>query len=68
MEMNNQSSLSAQVLAMQTRHRQLDEEIARLQDNAYIDQLQVQRLKRQKLRLKESIGQLKNRLIPNLDA
>ncbi len=46
----------------------LDVEIMRLQEFSYIDQLQLQRLKRQKLRLKQNIERIKALLIPDLDA
>lgn len=46
----------------------LDIEIARLGEFPYIDQLQLQRLKRQKLQLKQDIERIKAMLIPDLDA
>lgn len=61
-------SLSTQLFTLQTQHRQLDVEIDQLQDFPYIDQLQLQRLKRQKLRLKQNIELIKAMLIPDLDA
>ena len=61
-------SLSTQLFTLQTQHRQLDVEIGQLQDFPYIDQLQLQRLKRQKLRLKQNIELVKAMLIPDLDA
>lgn len=63
-----ESSLGAQLLVLQTQHRELDEQIAQLHEAAYIDQLQLQRLKREKLRLKEMIERIKCRLIPDIDA
>lgn len=61
-------SLSAQILALQTKHRQLDAEISRLYDFPFVDQLEIQRLKRRKLRLKSTIDALKGQLIPDLNA
>ena len=60
--------LSAQILAMQTKHRQIDNEISRLYDFAFVDQLEIQRLKKRKLRLKNTIESLKRLLIPDLNA
>ena len=65
---NELDNLSAQLLLLQTQHRQLDDKIAKLHEGAYVDQLQMQRLKREKLKLKELIEKLKCRLIPDLDA
>lgn len=50
------------------RHRELDGEIERLQSFPYVDQLRMQRLKKQRLQLKETIERLRSKLIPDLDA
>lgn len=68
MESSDIPSLSSQLLALQTQHRALDMEITRLQEFPYIDQLELQRLKRQKLRLKQNIERVRALLIPDLDA
>ncbi len=68
MENSEIPSLSSQLLALRTEHRMLDVEIMRLQEFPYLDQLQLQRLKRQKLRLKQNIERIKAMLIPDLDA
>lgn len=68
MDDNQTESLSTQILAMQTKHRQLDLEISRLYDFPFVDQLEIQRLKKRKLRLKNTIETLKGQLIPDLDA
>jgi len=62
------SSLREQLSYLQERHRELDTEISRLQDFPYQDQLQLRRMKKEKLRLKESIQRLRTLLIPDLDA
>ena len=49
-------------------HRDLDDVIARLTEEVYVDQLQVQRLKKRKLYLKDMIERLESQLIPDLDA
>lgn len=68
MESSDIPSLSSQLLALQTQHRALDIEISRLQDFPYKDQLELQRMKRQKLRLKQNIERIRGLLIPDLDA
>ena len=68
MDMTNTPALSSQILQLQTRHRLLDDEIALINQTPGFDQLYVQRLKKQKMLLKESIERLKDRLIPDLDA
>jgi len=53
---------------MQTQHRTLDQKITELQARPWQKQLLVQRLKKEKLRLKESIERLKDDIIPDLNA
>ncbi len=56
------------LLDMETRHRSLDLKIAELYDYPYRDQIQLQRLKKEKLRLKDAIERLKDDMIPDLNA
>ncbi len=61
-------ALRARIKELQVEHRDLDDVIARLSKEVYVDQLQLRRLKKRKLQLKDSIERLKSRLIPDLDA
>lgn len=61
-------SLNQQLLELQNNHRELDEEILRLQTFPYVDRLQIQRLKKQKLLIKDMIDRVKDDLIPDLNA
>ena len=49
-------------------HRDLDDVISRLSQNPIQDQLQLQRLKKRKLFLKDQIQRLRARLIPDIIA
>jgi hypothetical protein len=53
---------------LRVEHRDLDEVIARLLEGPYVDQLQVRRMKKRKLMLKDIIARLESGLIPDLDA
>jgi hypothetical protein len=53
---------------LQARHRALDNKITEMQGFPYQNQILLQRLKKEKLRLKDSIAQLKDEMIPDLDA
>lgn len=53
---------------LKTEHRDLDDVIARLLDKAPFDQLQLQRLKKRKLMLKDEISRLESRLLPDIIA
>jgi len=52
---------------LRTEHRDLDTVIARL-DAGPVDQLQLQRLKKRKLRLKDEIAWLDSQLLPDIIA
>ncbi len=53
---------------MQTQHRVLDDKIIDLQSRPWQNQLLLQRLKKEKLLLKEAIERLKDEMIPDLNA
>ncbi|MCB1623478.1 MAG: YdcH family protein [Pseudomonadales bacterium] len=53
---------------LRIEHRDLDEVIHRLSLDIHIDQLQLKRLKKRKLGLKDQILRLESELIPNLNA
>lgn len=60
--------LKAKIAELQVAHRDLDEIISRLAQEIYVDQLQLRRLKKRKLQLKDQITRLKSLLIPDIDA
>jgi len=49
-------------------HRDLDDVISRLNADPFIDQIQLRRLKKRKLQLKDQITLLRSRLIPDIEA
>lgn len=61
-------ALKAQLVALKTEHRELDDVIARLAGRAPVDQLELQRLKKRKLLLKDRITQIENQLLPDIIA
>ena len=50
------------------RHRAIDQELIDLQAHPGGDRLLIQRMKKEKLRLRDGIERLKDELIPDLDA
>ena len=58
----------ARLETLRLEHRDLDDAIARLEEGPYIDQLQLRRLKKRKLQLKDFIALIESALIPDLDA
>jgi len=61
-------AIKARLEALKSEHRDLDEVIDRLIEKAPFDQLQLQRLKKRKLGLKDQIIKLESRLIPDIIA
>ncbi len=53
---------------LRIEHRDLDDIISRLSMDFKIDELQMKRLKRRKLLLKDQIARLESQLIPDLNA
>lgn len=53
---------------LRVEHRDLDDVIRHLQTAGHRDAMQLQRLKKRKLKLKETITKLESELIPDLDA
>ena len=67
--MSNESEILQQRIdELNLEHRDLDDVIAKLAQNPSQDQLQLQRLKRRKLLLKEQILQLEKQLTPDIRA
>lgn len=66
--MNEQDMLKQKLAELRTEHRDLDDVIARLSERAPFDQLQMQRLKKRKLALKDQIALIESRLLPDIIA
>lgn len=66
--MNEQDMIKEKLTELRGEHRDLDDVIARLSERAPFDQLQLQRLKKRKLVLKDQITQLESRLLPDIIA
>ncbi|RYG88407.1 DUF465 domain-containing protein [bacterium] len=54
--------------ALRIEHRDLDEVISRLQMDIHSDEVQLRRLKKRKLLLKDQIARLESQAIPDLNA
>ena len=60
-----QEEMRKQLAELRVEHRDLDHALDLMQQSAYIDQLQVRRMKKRKLVLKDMIAWLENALIPD---
>ena len=61
-------SLINQLKELEQEHRDLDEILLQLQEKKTVDFLQIQRLKKRKLILKDKIIDLKNKIEPDIIA
>jgi hypothetical protein len=63
-----QAEIKERIIALQQEHRDLDSAIAALVDRSVHDQLQLQRMKKRKLALRDLIGRLETLLVPDIIA
>lgn len=63
-----QQELASWLEELRSEHRDLDDLIDLLQGDRHPDLMQIQRLKKRKLRLKDMIARVESKLIPDLDA
>jgi hypothetical protein len=59
-------ALQRELEDLRLEHRDLDDVIHRLQLTGGLEQLQLQRLKKRKLKLKDEIARIEDRLIPDI--
>ncbi len=68
MDEQERAELQSRLEELRTEHRDLDDVIARLNEEPAQNQLQVRRLKKRKLVLKDQIERLESRLVPDIIA
>ncbi len=66
--MEDEDTLKKQLDNLQLEHRDLDDVIDHLIETRPFDQLQIQRLKKRKLSLKDQIIRLESRILPDIIA
>ncbi len=64
----SQEQIQAELEHLRSEHRDLDDVIQRIIEEAPFDQLQMQRMKKRKLQLKDQIAKLEDLLIPDIIA
>ena len=63
-----QEEIVRSLMELRVEHRDLDDAIVALANADYVDQLQLKRLKKRKLSIKDAIQKLESKLIPDVDA
>ncbi len=66
--MDDIKDVKEKLAELKIQHRDLDDEINHLVENVPFDQLEVQRLKKRKLLLKDQIKKLESDLLPDIIA
>lgn len=66
--MMEEGELEAKLIALKQEHRDLDDAITAVSRAGTFDQLQVQRMKKRKLVLKDAIQQIEDQLLPDIIA
>ena len=60
--------LQQKLAALKSEHRDLDDVIAQISETAPFDQIQIKRLKKRKLLLKDQITRIESKLLPDIIA
>lgn len=68
METHDIEHYKHRLVELRTEHRDLDDVIARLAQDPLVDELELKRLKKRKLLLKDMIVHLESKIIPDLNA
>jgi hypothetical protein len=66
--MKNEEEIRRRIVELDVEHRDLDAVIEMLTSDGHHDQLQLRRLKKRKLQLKDYITLLKMQLVPDVPA
>lgn len=66
--MKNEDVLRVELEVFKQEHRDMDDAIRALQDTGTFNQITLQRLKKKKLRLKDQIARIEDRLLPDIIA
>jgi len=64
----DREALERRLEELKIEHRDLDDVIARIAEEVPFDQIQVQRLKKRKLQLKDQIAKIQSHLLPDIIA
>ena len=65
---DEQAELLALLLRLRKEHRMLDDEIIALRDIGTVDMLKIRRMKKIKLKLKDRIAAIEDKLTPDIIA
>ena len=62
------NALHKEIAALEEEHRALDRHISELAHDPTVDQIELRRMKKRKLTIKDAVARLRSQLIPDLNA
>ena len=65
---DEEERLQERLIELESEHKDLDDVIQRLTDTPPVDFIQIQRLKKRKLQLKDEIERVRSMLLPDIIA
>lgn len=68
MDEEEEARIHAEIARLTQEHRDLDDMISRVSESAPFDQLQMQRMKKRKLMVKDQLSRLNAMLVPDIIA
>ncbi len=68
MDLLEDDEIQTRLLALKQEHRDLDDAIGALSEKGTYDQLQIRRLKKRKLWLRDQISKIEDQLLPDIIA
>jgi hypothetical protein len=66
--MSTHDNMQRQLAHLETEHRSLDDVITRIAKTPAFDQLEVQRMKKRRLMIKDEIVKLRGKILPDIIA
>lgn len=65
---NNTEDIETRIEKLKTEHRDLDDVLKRLSEDRNVDELQIRRMKKRKLQLKDTITMLESQSLAGVSA
>lgn len=62
------NEINERIHDLKLEHKDLDDSLLLMKEQPFIDELQIQRIKKRKLKLKDEIQRLESKLIPDIEA
>ena len=60
--------IKIKIYELKIEHKDLEDSIDLIKEKHFVDELQIQRIKKRKLRIKDEISRLESKLIPDIEA